>query len=57
MEREIDRKFVEIQYADLFKGLGRFSRPYKIRLKENSVPKVNPARRVPHTILGRLKEN
>lgn len=56
MEREIDRKLVEIQYADLFKGLGRFSRPYKIRLEENSVPKVKPARRVSHTILGRLKE-
>lgn len=51
----MDRKFVENEYADLFKGLGKFDTPYKILLKENSNPVAHAARRVPFAIINRLK--
>lgn len=43
-------------FGDLFKGLGRFEKPYKILLKENSVPVARQARRVPFAVLDKLKE-
>lgn len=46
-ELEIDKDFVEKNYSDLFKGLGKFETPYKILLKENSIPVAHAARRVP----------
>lgn len=54
IERVIDKNFVMKNYKDLFKGLGTFDRPYKIVLKENAVPKLRAARRIPHAIVNKL---
>lgn len=56
VERAIDGEFVESNYSDLFKGLGKFEKPYKILLKENSIPVARQARRVPYAIVDKLKE-
>lgn len=52
----IDRAFVEKNFSDLFTGLGKFEKPYKINLKENSVPVARQARRVPYAVVNKLKE-
>lgn len=53
---EINRDFVEKNFEDLFKGLGKFEVPYKILLKENAIPKANAPRRVPLAIKKKLKD-
>lgn len=52
----VDKNFVETKYSDLFRGMGKFEKPYTIQLKENSIPVSRPARRVPHAIMNKLKE-
>ena len=39
---------IETTYQDVFQGLGKFpGEPYKLRLKENSVPAKHRPRKVP----------
>ena len=38
---------VESTYADVFKGLGKFPEPYKLRLKPDAVPAKHRPRKVP----------
>jgi len=47
---------VMLDYADVFVGLGRFVRPYHIRLKDGDSPVIKAPRRVPHSLHARLKE-
>lgn len=56
IKSEIDKQFVEKNYSDLFRGLGKFDTQYKILLKENSVPVAKPARRVPYAVMDKLKD-
>lgn len=46
---------VESEFPSLFRGLGCAKRPYKMVLRENSTPVVQPARRVPHALRAPLK--
>ena len=43
-------------YSQLFTGLGELEGEVTICLKEGATPVVHPARRVPHAIKGKLKE-
>ena len=36
------------KYSEIFEGVGRFGKPYRIRLKEGYTPVVSPVRRVPY---------
>lgn len=52
----IDREFVEKRYSNLFTGIGRFEKPYTIKLNENARPVRKNARRVPYAIMNKLKD-
>ena len=43
------------QYEDVFSGLGQFQEAYDIKLKLDVTPVIHPPRRVPLSILERLK--
>ena len=44
----LTQKKVEITYADVFQGLGKFpGEPYKLRLKPDAVPAKHRPRKVP----------
>ena len=45
-----------IEYADVFKGLGKVEEEYHINLHQNANPVIYLPRKVPHTILPKLKE-
>ena len=45
-----------LDYADVFVGLGRFVRPYHIRLKDGVSPVMEAPRGVRHSLHVRLKE-
>ena len=51
---EIDSLIKE--YADVFKGLGKIEGEYHINLHQNAKPVIHPRRKVPTTILPKLKE-
>lgn len=53
---EIEKDFVLKNYADLFRGFGKFEKKYTIQLKEGFVLTAKPARRVPQAIIGKLKD-
>ena len=44
------------EYADVFKGLGKVEEEYHINLHQNAKPVIHPPRKVPLTILPKLKE-
>ena len=44
------------EYADAFKGLGKAEGEYHINLHQNAKPVIHPPRKVPLTILSKLKE-
>ena len=44
------------EYSQLFTGLGELEGEVTLHLKPDATPVVHPARRVPHAIRGRLKE-
>ena len=44
------------EYADVFKGLGKAEEEYHINLHQNAKPVIHPPRKVPLTILPKLKE-
>ena len=50
------RDSVITEYSQLFTGLGELDGEVTLHLKLDATPVVRPARRVPHTIRGRLKE-
>ncbi|XP_071629550.1 LOW QUALITY PROTEIN: uncharacterized protein [Temnothorax longispinosus] len=44
------------EYKKIFSGIGCFSKPYHIKLKENAQPVIHPTRRVALSLLPKLKE-
>ena len=44
------------QYDDILKGLGKADGEYTIKLSDDAKPTVHPPRKVPLTILPKLKE-
>ena len=47
----------EVNYEDIFKGIGKIeSQPYKIKLKENYIPKVAACRPVPFKLRDKVKQ-
>lgn len=46
----------QLAFPDLFRGTGCVKRPYKMVLREDAVPVVQPARRVPIALKGRLRQ-
>ena len=52
----IDSVNLKKDYADLCKGLGQLPGVYKIKLKPNTVPVIQPPRRIPHAIRDKVKE-
>nr|XP_037288681.1 uncharacterized protein K02A2.6-like [Rhipicephalus microplus] len=47
---------LQLAFPDLFSGTGCVRRPYKMVLREDAVPVVQPARRVPIALKGRLRQ-
>ncbi|XP_077517721.1 uncharacterized protein LOC144128270 [Amblyomma americanum] len=47
---------VRRQYPKLFMGIGKLKREYSMTLQDGARPVAEPARRVPHAIRSRLKE-
>ncbi|XP_077516818.1 uncharacterized protein LOC144127784 [Amblyomma americanum] len=47
---------VRRQYPKLFTGIGKLKREYSMTLQDGARPVAEPARRVPHAIRSRLKE-
>lgn len=43
------------KYSDMFDGLGQLKGKYRLQLKENSQPVINPPRRVPFSLQQPLK--
>ena len=56
--QEVDMTLDNIRenYQEIFQGLGCLEGKCTIHLKENSVPSVYPARKVPLALRGKLKE-
>lgn len=54
LNKEEASKFVE-KNKDVFMGLGKLPYEYKIKLKKDAIPVVNPTRRVPEIIKTKLK--
>ena len=52
---DMSKEMIKVEYADVFKGLGNLG-TYHITLKDNVVPVIHPARRVPHSLLDKLKQ-
>ena len=53
----LTQEMIESTYPDVFEGLGKFSgEPYKLRLKENSVPAKHHPRKVPVHLQDALHE-
>lgn len=48
-------KNLKEQYPVVFVGVGKFGNKHHISLKDNTVPRVQPVRRVPHSLRDRLK--
>ena len=48
--------FILKQYDDIFKGLGKADGEYTIKLSDDAKPTIHPPRKVPLTILLKLKE-
>lgn len=58
--KSVSNKYVERdkfinEHAIIFEGIGTFPKKYKIKVFDNAVCIINPSRRVPQTILKRLK--
>ena len=51
----IDKQLIEHEYDDLFKGIGVIPGEVKLHLKDNTVPVLNPPRRIPEALKSRLK--
>ena len=46
---------INVEFDDVFKGLGNLG-DYHITLKDNAIPVIHPPRRVPHSLLNKLKQ-
>ena len=52
---DLSTETVHKEYGEVFKGLGRLEGKCPIHLKENPVPTIYPARKVPHAMKEKLK--
>ena len=50
------KEIIQIEFPDIFKGLGNIGK-YLITIKENAVPVIHQARRVPHSLPDKLKHS
>ena len=50
-----DKQLIELEYGDLFKGIGVIPGEVKLHLKDNALLVVNPPRRIPEALKSRLK--
>ena len=50
------RKQIELEYPELFKGIGLMDGEISIKLKEGAIPHVEPVRKVPHAMQGTTQE-
>ena len=52
---DMSKSMIKVEFADVFKGLGNLG-TYHITLKDNAIPVIHSARRIPHSLLDRLKQ-
>ena len=50
------KETIQVKFPDIFKGLGNIGK-YQIILKKNAIPMIHQARRVPHSLLDKLKHS
>ena len=55
-DKPYDKQTVMEEHGDLFKGTGVLPGTAKLHLKPDATPVVNPPRRVPEALKGRLKD-
>jgi hypothetical protein len=53
--QNVDKVFIQQNFGDLFTGLGCFDKEYSIQLKDDSKPVAKAPRRVPQSIIKKLK--
>ena len=51
----MSKETIQAEFGDVFKGLGNLG-DYHITLKEDATPVIHPPRRVPHSLLEKLKQ-
>ena len=51
----MSKETIKAEFGDVFKGLGNLG-DYHITLKDQVTPVIRPPRRVPHSLLGKLKQ-
>ena len=49
------RQQIELEYAELFKGIGLMKGDISIKLKDGAIPHIEPVWRVPHAMQEPLK--
>ena len=54
-QEDLTKDMLKQTYPTVFKGLGTLGR-YHITLQDNCTPVINPPRRVPHALKGRLQQ-
>ena len=52
---DMSKSTIRVEFADVFRGLGNLGK-YHITLKDQVNPVIHPARRVPHSLLDKLKK-
>lgn len=52
-----DKNLIINKYCELFQGIGQFEKPLELHTQPGAEPVVRPPRRVPHSILSRLRAN
>ena len=53
---DLSKEMIQVEFPDIFKGLGNIGK-YRITLKENAIPVIHQARRVPHSLRDKLKRS
>ena len=51
---DLSKETIQVEFPDIFRGLGNIGK-YRITLKENAIPVIHQARRVPHSLRDKLK--
>lgn len=55
INKDIDRNYILNHFSDLFSGLGCFETEYEIKLKQNAQPIAHAPRKVPQSLMKKLK--
>lgn len=56
-EQKLNDEYIDIidEYKDIFKGIGKISKPYHIEIKDNAIPVVSPIRNVPFSLQNQFR--